>query len=252
MSSHRSILPPSPARPVMLAMLAVAITACGRHDAPLNDTTAVIRAAPADAQGQPGRAASTNAPVRGMITSVTDSSITVATAGGEQEIRIVRPLRIYMRTASDLAHVTPKSFVGITSVAQPDGSQRATEIHVFPEELRGTGEGSRMIEQAAGNGARSTMTNGTVSPSRMTNGSVAGSRMTNGTVGTTSAGTSMTVEYKEGTQTIVIPPAVPVTIIGPTQTTLSAGTNVLVVIRKGADGRPATSTVMLAGAPAKK
>jgi hypothetical protein len=46
------------------------------------------------------------------------------------------------------------SFVGVTSVPQPDGAQRATEIHIFPEELRGTGEGSYLMNQQGGGGDR--------------------------------------------------------------------------------------------------
>jgi hypothetical protein len=148
--------------------------------------------------------------------------------------------------------VTPNAFVGITSVAQPDGSERATEIHIFPEELRGTGEGSRMMEQTAGSGGRSTMTNGTVSPSRMTNGSVSGSRMTNGTVGSTGGGRSYTVQYQGGTRTIEIPAGVTVTTIVPTQTKLAVGANVVVLASPGAGGRLSASSVMLSGSTAAK
>jgi hypothetical protein len=160
-------------------------------------------------------------------------------------VRLVAPVHVYTRAASDLAHVTPNAFVGITSVAQPDGSQRATEIHVFPEELRGTGEGSRMMEQTTG-GAPSTMTNGSVASSRMTNGSVAPSRMTNGTV-SPGGGTSFTIQYQGGTQSIVIPPGVSVTAIVPTQTKLAVGTNVVVLATTGSDGRASASSVMLSG-----
>jgi hypothetical protein len=190
-------------------------------------------------------------PVRGTITAVSDSSLTVSTATGAQQIHIAAPLRVYTRTASDLAHVTPNAFVGITSVTQADGSQRATEIHIFPEELRGTGEGSRMMEPTAG-GGRSTMTNGAIAPSRMTNGSVSGSRMTNGTVGATGGGTSYTVEYQGGTQTIAIPAGVTVTAIVPTQTKLAVGANVVVLASPDANGRPSASSVMLSGPPATK
>jgi hypothetical protein len=172
-------------------------------------------------------------PIRGVITAVTDSSLTVSSASGPQQVHLVAPVRVYARTASDLAHVTPNAFVGITSVAQADGSQRATEIHVFPEELRGTGEGSRMMEQTTG-GARSTMTNGSVAPSRMTNGTVS-----------TSGGTSYTIQYKDGTQTIAIPPGVPVTAIVPSQTKLAVGAKVVVLASTGSDGRLTASSVML-------
>lgn len=226
---------------------------CSKHDASPNASTAAP--APASAEAPAAALATASAamtPVRGTITAVSDTALTVTTPTGAQQIRILAPLHVYRRTASDLAHVTPNAFVGITSVAQADGSQRATEIHIFPEELRGTGEGSRMMEQTAGSGGRSTMTNGSVSPSRMTNGSVADSRMTNGSVAATGGGTSYTVQYQGGTQTIEIPAGVTVTAIAPTQTKLAVGANVIVLARTGADGRLSASAIMLSGSKTAK
>jgi hypothetical protein len=140
--------------------------------------------------------------------------------------------------------VTAGSFVGVTSMPQPDGSQRATEIHIFPEELRGTGEGSYLMGQQSGRGNVSTMTNGTVGGPRMTNG--AASRMTNGSVGGRAAQT-LTVNYRGGSQTIAIPAGVTVTAITPTQTKLTAGANVVVLASKQPDGTLRASRVMLAG-----
>jgi hypothetical protein len=186
-------------------------------------------------------------PVRGTIASVSDTALTVTTSAGVQVVHIEAPLHVYARTPSDLAHVTPNAFVGITSVAQPDGSQRATEIHIFPEELRGTGEGSRMMQETAGASASpSRMTNGSVAQSRMTSGGVSGSRMTNGSVAAT-GGTSYTIQYQGGTQTIEIPAGVTVTAIAPTQTKLAVGANVVVLAHTGADGRLSASAIMLTG-----
>jgi hypothetical protein len=227
---------PNRAPTLALAATALLITAsCAKHDAPVADTTAGHALAPADTSA-PSTAAMT--PVRGTIAAVTDTAITVTTATGSQQIHIVAPLRVYTRTTSDLAHVAPNAFVGITSVKQPNGSERATEIHIFPEELRGTGEGSRMMDQAAG----SRMTNGAVAPS---------SRMTNGSVSSTGGGTTYTVQYQGGTQTIEIPAGVTVTSIVPAPAKLAVGTNVVVLATTGPDGRPSASTVMLAGPPAK-
>ncbi len=49
--------------------------------------------------------------------------------------------------------------MGVTSVKQADGTELATEIHIFPEELRGLGEGSYMMNLTAG-GDNNRMTNG--------------------------------------------------------------------------------------------
>jgi hypothetical protein len=153
--------------------------------------------------------------------------------------------------------VKPNAFVGITSVSQPNGTHRATEIHIFPEELRGTGEGSRLMEQT-GSPERSTMTNGSVSASRMTNGSVAdsgkasASRMTNGSVATRAGGMTYTIKYQGGTQTIEVPAGVTVTAIAPAETKPAAGARVVVLAHNGPDGRLSTSAIMLTGSTASK
>jgi hypothetical protein len=190
------------------------------------------------------------ATLRGTIASINDTTVTVTTSSGSQVVHIVAPLHVYTRTKSDLSHVTPNAFVGITSVAQADGSQRATEIHIFPEALRGTGEGSRMMDTTGGSASR--MTNGSVSTT--TAGAGTGSRMTNGSVTPTrgTGGTSYTVTYEGGTQTIAIPPNVAVTAITPTQTKPAVGANVIVIATKDAAGRQNSSTIFLLGAGAPK
>src|SRR5450432_3772704 len=40
-----------------------------------------------------------------------------------------------------LAEINQGSFVGSTGMPQADGSQKAIEVHIFPESMRGTGEG---------------------------------------------------------------------------------------------------------------
>jgi hypothetical protein len=226
--------------------LLIVLSACTKRDAPLNDTTATLAPAPSDSTAATTSSTSTSASsVRGTVKSVSDTALIISTASGDVHVHITPPLNIYTRTPSDLAHVTPTSFVGVTSVAAPDGSQRATEIHVFPEELRGTGEGSRLMTPAAGGASASTMTNGSVSASRMTNGSVSASRMTNGTVGTAAGGSSITVRYQGVSRTIAIPAGVPVTAIIATKQKLAPGTNVVVLATKVPDGGLSASTVML-------
>src|SRR4051794_21245098 len=97
---------------LMFAVL-LASTACGKKNAPMNDTTATLAPAPSDGSAKTTPPA--GAPVRGTVAAVSDTAITVTTATGAQEIHIVAPLTVYGRTPSDLAHVTPNAFVGITS-----------------------------------------------------------------------------------------------------------------------------------------
>jgi hypothetical protein len=80
--------------------------------------------------------------VRGTIESTDGQVLTVATSSGSVRIRLAPSTRVAEVVRSDASHITDGSFVGITSVAGPDGSQRAVEVHIFPEAMRGTGEGS--------------------------------------------------------------------------------------------------------------
>ena len=235
-------------RLLSLGVVAItATTACAKTSVPATDSTSTLAPAPVDSAKAPRPAVAHPALtlVRGTIAAISDTALTITTATGLEQVRIVAPLRVYARTPSDLAHVTPDAFVGITSVAQPDGSERATEIHVFPEALRGTGEGSRMMELPAGSGGRGTMMKG-AAPSRMTNGNVSDSRMTNGTVGGTAGGT-YTVQYQGGTQKITVPAGVTVSVIAPTPTKLAVGASVIVLASQGADGRMFASSVLLTG-----
>jgi hypothetical protein len=78
---------------------------------------------------------------------------------------------------ASLADIKPNSYIGVTAMPQPDGSQRAIAIHIFAEAQRGTGEGHRPWDLRPG----STMTNAAV---ETTAGSVDGQ--------------VLTVKYKEG------------------------------------------------------
>src|SRR5713101_9089318 len=100
-----------------------------------------VSTVPASAQSWPAGIT----PVRGVVTSVSGNALTLNSQTGPVTIHLGRSLKIYKRTPSDLAHVNGESFVGVTSVKQPDGSERATNINIFPEDLRGIGEGSYLM-----------------------------------------------------------------------------------------------------------
>jgi hypothetical protein len=180
---------------------------------------------------------------------VSDSALTLSTPGGEIRIALAEPVTVYARRPADLSRVPDNAFVGVTSVPGPNGTQRATEIHVFPEEMRGLGEGSRPMGPQSG-GSPGTMTNGSMSNSRMTNGAArmtnGAARMTNGT-SRGAAGGTITVQYNGGSQTITVPAGVTVTEIAPTSTKLTAGTSVIVPAVRQPDGTLKTSHVLLSG-----
>jgi hypothetical protein len=188
--------------------------------------------------------------IRGTVQSVDGQVLTVATAAGPVRVQLAPSTPVATVVQTDRAHITPGSFLGIGSVTAPDGSQRAAEVTVFPESMRGTGEGSYPWNgPAAGgggsgqmtNGTAGSMTNGTVSDSRMTNGTVSGSRMTNGTVASQAGGSSLTLTYKDGTsrgsQTITIPPGIPVVALAPGASgDLQPGVHVLVLASRNPQG----------------
>ena len=114
-----------------------------------------------------------------------------------------------------LEDIKPGSFIGSAAMPQADGTQRALEVHVFPESMRGTGEGHRPFDLQP----QSTMTNGTV-------GDLVGSK-----------GRTLTVKYKGGEKTVIVPDDVPIVSIEPgTRALLTPGAHVIVFASKGADG----------------
>jgi len=179
-------------------------------------------------------------PVRGVVTSLSGDLLTLNSQTGPVKLHLGTSLKVYKRTPSDLAHVSSESFVGVTSVKQPDGSERATNINIFPEELRGIGEGSYLMNPNPAQSANS---------SRMTNGTVAGSasRMTNGTVSTKSGAATLSVQYSGGMQTISVPRDVSVTALTPTTDKLKPGENVFVLAKTQKDGSFITTSILLIG-----
>jgi hypothetical protein len=206
--------------------LALVIFACNRNTASTQDSTNL---------SQNSVAPSPDAPImlRGTIVSVSANQLALKSDTGTVTVGLPEPLRLYVRAPSDLSKVKDNSFIGVTTVHQPDGSERATEIHVFPEELRGVGEGSRMMgpDVAA---APSRMTNGNVS-TRMTNGTGTQSRMSNGSV-TSTTGSSLVVQYAGGSQTVTVPPNTPVTELKLASRGVTAGDQVALLAKKAPDG----------------
>jgi len=212
---------------ILSSSLVLAVMSCNR-----NADSGQSSATSADS----AQASNPDAPIllRGSVQSASATQLVLKSDTGVVTVKITQPFRLYTRVPTDMSHVKENSFIGVTTVKQPDGSERATEIHVFPEELRGLGEGSRMMTPSAG-GAANRMTNGNVSASRMTNGAVSQSRMSNGSVSSTN-GSSLVVHYAGGSQNVTVPPNTPVTELKLTSKGLAAGDQVAVLAKKGPDG----------------
>ncbi len=185
--------------------------------------------------------ADSNVVVRGTVASLTSSNLVIKADTGTVTLALSHALPVYDRQPATLADVKDNTFIGVTTVKQPDGSERATEIHIFPEELRGLGQGSRMMTQGGGNNR---MTNGAVSGSRMTNGNASGARMSNGNVASAN-GSSLVVQYPGGSIQVTVPPNTPVSEIKSTSKQLTAGQQVVVVAKRGTTGSLTASEALL-------
>ena len=111
--------------------------------------------APAWAQQAPSAA------VRGVIERVAPDreSLEVKTReGAEKTLRLAADARIARVAAAILADIKPGVYVGVAAVPGDGGGLKALEVHIFPESLRGAGDGSRPFDLAPG----ATMTNGAV------------------------------------------------------------------------------------------
>jgi hypothetical protein len=80
--------------------------------------------------------------IRGTIEKVDGAAYVVKNRdGAEVKLTITDPPLYVAIVKSTMADIKPGQFVGATGMTQPDGSQKAIEVHIFPESMRGTGEG---------------------------------------------------------------------------------------------------------------
>jgi hypothetical protein len=155
--------------------------------------------------------------VRGTVEAVEGDVLAVKSRGGEDfrlqmtsDIRIVGIIRIA------LSDVKVGSFIGTTTVPGPDGVHNALEVHVFPENMRGTGEGSRPYDLRP----NSSMTNATVAESVVSND-----------------GHTLLIKYKDGEKKVLVSPETPVvTYVPGDKSDLKPGAKVIAFMRKLPDG----------------
>jgi hypothetical protein len=176
--------------------------------------------------------------VIGKVQSFTTSSLDVQTPAGVVHVDVKQLLTTYKQIPSDLSHVTSASYVGVASTEQADGKEVAKQIIIFPAELSGAAEGS-VLTDPPGATTHSRMTNGSVSRP-----AVSHSRMTNGTV-QKGRGTTLVVQYQDGSKTISVPANVPVTEVAPAQVTFADGDIVYAATEKLPNGTLVTDKILL-------
>jgi len=200
-------------------------------------TLLAVQAAPNAAWAQV-QAAPPISGVIGKVQSFTGSSLDVQTPSGVVHVDVKQPLTTYEQIPSDLSHVTPASYVGVASSEQADGKEVAKQVIIFPPELSGAAEGS-VLTDPPGATTHSRITNGSVSRP-----AVSRSRMTNGTV-QKGSGTTLVVQYQDGSKTIAVPASVPVTEVAPAQITFAAGDVVYAATEKLPNGTLVTDKIFL-------
>ena len=128
--------------------------------------------------------------LRGVIEKVDGTTVMAKSdKGDELKINLADKMLVVDVVKASLADIKAGDFIGSGAMPQPDGSQKAIEVHIFAESMRGTGEGFRQWDGAP----NSTMTDGTV-----------------GTAVTGVDGPVITVKYKDGEKNIIVTPDVPI------------------------------------------
>src|SRR5262249_46845063 len=135
--------------------------------------------------------------VRGTIASVDGNLMTVNSRDGTKiEITLNDPLTVVTVKNVELNSIGPNTYIGTATRTGADGKLTALEVLVSPEAMRGAGEGHYAWDLEPG----SMMTNGTVS------GAV-----------TAAAGRELTIGFKDGSKTVIVPPTAPVVTFAPAE-----------------------------------
>src|ERR1043166_8931680 len=137
--------------------------------------------------------------------------------GSEIKVSLADNAAVVAIVKASLSDIKQGAFVGTTGMPQPDGSQKAIEVQIFPEAMRGTGEGHYPWDLQA----QSTMTNANVEQT------VAGVD-----------GQTLSLKYKDGEKKILVTPATTIVTYAPgNKSEITPGTKIFIAAaKKQADG----------------
>jgi len=128
--------------------------------------------------------------IRGTIEAVDGPLLMVKSREGtEMKVRVTDNVAVFGVAKIALSEIKPGSYIGVSAMPEPDGTQKALAVHIFPESQRGAAEGFRPWDLRP----NSTMTNATVAET------VAGTD-----------GQNILVKYKDGEKKVVVPPNTPI------------------------------------------
>jgi hypothetical protein len=128
--------------------------------------------------------------IRGTIESVDGGTLGIKTREGpDVKVRMTDNVAVFAVVKTSLSEIKEGSYIGVTGMPEPDGTQRAIAVHIFTENQRGAAEGFRPWDARAN------------------------STMTNATVATTVKGTdgqNIVLKYKDGEKKVVVPTETPI------------------------------------------
>ena len=133
--------------------------------------------------------------IRGTIERVDGNVYIVkARAGDELKMRLADNALVVALIKATLADIKQGSYIGVSGLPQPDGTQKALEVHIFPDNMRGAGEGHRGWDLQPS----STMTNGNVEQAAAS-----------------SEGQVLMLKYKDGEKRIIVSTDTPIVLYVP-------------------------------------
>jgi hypothetical protein len=156
--------------------------------------------------------------VRGTIEGVIDSAAYMVKTrdGAELKVTLAEKPQIAGIVKASLSDIKEGSFVGVTAMPKADGSLSALEVHIFPEAMRGTGEGHYPWDLRP----QSTMTNANVEQ-----------------IAAAVDGRTLTLKYKDGGKKFFVPADAPIVAYVPgDKSDLKPGAKVLIIAAKQPDG----------------
>jgi len=147
--------------------------------------------------------------IRGTIEAVDGPMLSIKSReGADMKVKMTDNAAIFAVVKTDLSEIKQGSYIGVTAMPDPDGTQRAIAVHIFPENQRGAAEGFRPWDARP----NSTMTNATVAET------VKGTE-----------GQNILVKYKDGEKKVVVPPGTPiVTFVAGDKSEVKAGAKLII------------------------
>jgi hypothetical protein len=147
--------------------------------------------------------------IRGTIEVVDGAVLTIKTREGDDvKVRMTDNVAVFGVATTPLSEIKEGSYIGVSGMPQPDGTQKALAVHIFPENQRGAAEGFRPWDLKP----NSTMTNATVAE----------------TVKGTD-GQNILVKYKDGEKKVVVPPETPiVTFVAGDKSDVKTGSKIII------------------------